>query len=107
MGHEIEEAADEDEPHQEQVLDQFFAMPKCRRFTNLLKSSPQPKRGFDQSNEDIVHNSLTNSSPPNHDSIMQGNPDSTTDHSLPNQGSQEHTWHFGGHQSSEYWQWRQ
>ncbi|XLS75578.1 hypothetical protein HN51_032443 [Arachis hypogaea] len=34
---------------------------------------------------------------------MQGDPDSTTDHSLPNQGSQEHSRHFGGRQSSEYW----
>ncbi|XLT90814.1 hypothetical protein HN873_012489, partial [Arachis hypogaea] len=78
-------------------------MPKCKRFTNPLKSVPQPERGFDQSNEDIIHNSPTDSSPPNHDSIMQGNPDSTTDYSLRNQGSQEHTRHFGGRQSSEYW----
>ncbi|XP_052115666.1 uncharacterized protein LOC110279296 [Arachis duranensis] len=42
-------------------------------------------------------------SPPNHNSAMQSNPNSAMDHSLPNQGSQEHTRHFGGCQSSEYW----
>ncbi|XP_015933013.1 uncharacterized protein LOC107459317 [Arachis duranensis] len=47
------------------------AMPKCKRFANPLKSAPQSERGFDQSNKDIVHNSPTDSSPPNHDSITQ------------------------------------
>ncbi|XP_057723261.1 uncharacterized protein LOC130939176 isoform X1 [Arachis stenosperma] len=78
-------------------------MPKCKRFTNPLRSAPQPENGFDQTNDEVFHNSPTDISPPNHDSAIQSNPDSNMDHSLPNQGSQEHTRPFGGRQSSEYW----
>ncbi|XLT28220.1 hypothetical protein HN873_059512, partial [Arachis hypogaea] len=85
------------------LLCKGYAMPKCKCFTNPLRSSPQPENGFDHFNDDVVHNSPMDVSPPNHDSAMQSNPDSATDHSLPNQGSQEHIRHFGGRQSSEYW----
>ncbi|RYR62155.1 hypothetical protein Ahy_A04g019531 [Arachis hypogaea] len=78
-------------------------MPKSKRFTNPLRSAPQPENGFDQTNDEVFHNSPTDISPPNHDSTIQSNPDSNIDHSLPNQGSQEYTRPFGGHQSSEYW----
>nr|XP_025685319.1 uncharacterized protein LOC112786118 [Arachis hypogaea] len=84
-------------------------MAKCKRFTNPLRSAPLPENGFDQSNDEVFHNSPTDISPPNHDSppnldsAIQSNPDSNMDHSLPNQGSQEHIRPFGGRQSSEYW----
>ncbi|MED6198693.1 hypothetical protein PIB30_068971 [Stylosanthes scabra] len=101
-------------------------MPKVKRFVNPLRSAPQSSTNNHQSRQDQVHTSLTNVSPPNHDSGMPSNSDNqvqtspshfspnhdsrmpsnsegTDDHSPSNQGSQDDAMHIGGRRSSGFW----
>ncbi|KAJ1377440.1 putative transposase, Ptta/En/Spm, plant [Sesbania bispinosa] len=43
MGEDVQDEVYENEPYQQQELDQFFVMPKVKRFRNPQRSAPQPQ----------------------------------------------------------------